>query len=594
MLNRLPSWLPAALVGLITLVVFAGVLDAGFVMWDDDVAIYRNPVLGGLSLQRLGWIFTDVDSTMRYIPLTLLGWSATISLSGLDPWTFHLGNWLLHGLNAALLCLVLARLVRRSQDPQRSGRLLLAASLGALLWSLHPLRVEPVAWANARGYSQALCLLLLSLLCYLRAAAPAAQRRRMLLAASVLLYGLSLLSHAIGLCLVLVLPILDAVPLDRLGGAAGWWRTQETRRVWLEKLPFLGAALAVGLITLVVRLGSAGIWETPAGLAEFGLLQRAAQAMYVWTHGLWRPLWPASLAPMYTALLEVRPLDWPFAVSTLVVLGVTATALVLRRRRPWVLAAWLAHLALLVPVLGLFEHPHYPADRYSLLAAIVPVTLIVFWLARTGRGPLRIVLPATALTVVVLLAALSAGQIRVWQDNRSLFSHTLSTLEPGSARNDLHCRFALALADAQEYRAAEAELRAVLAADPQHYEARFHLGLTLESQQRKAEAIPEYERAVAIGPDQVRAQYHLGRARLDMGQVQEAIPAFERAVALDPDLAWGHANLGIARARQGRLDAALKHLEQARRLRPEDPAIRMNLERVRRQLASPGNADVEP
>ncbi|MHC4446845.1 MAG: tetratricopeptide repeat protein, partial [Planctomycetota bacterium] len=147
----------SGLVAVVTLACFAPVLGAEFVAWDDGISIYKNPNLGGLSLDRLRWAFTDVDSTMRYIPLTLLSWSVTYDLWGLNPFGYHLGNWVLHGLSAALMVLVIRKLLRlglaeRGEAGADSSWVMVAAAVGALLWSLHPMRVEPVAWATGRAY----------------------------------------------------------------------------------------------------------------------------------------------------------------------------------------------------------------------------------------------------------------------------------------------------------------------------------------------------------------------------------------------------------------------------------------------------------
>ena len=154
----------AMLIAVITLIIFSRVLWADFVMWDDGTIIYLNPNLVGLSLERLGGIFTDVDSMMRYNPLTLLGWSVTHYFFGFNPFWFHFGNWLLHGLNAGLVFLVLRKLLKLgfSLEGIKIWRINVSASLGALLWSLHPLRVEPVAWASDRTYGQSLFFLLIS------------------------------------------------------------------------------------------------------------------------------------------------------------------------------------------------------------------------------------------------------------------------------------------------------------------------------------------------------------------------------------------------------------------------------------------------
>ena len=386
--------LVSVLVAVVTLVCFARVLSADFVFWDDGVSIYENPNLGGLSLERLRWIFTDVDSTMRYIPLTLLGWSITYQFWGLDPFGYHLGNWLLHGCSAALAFLILRKLILlRWATPGAAGpspgRITLAALLGALVWSLHPLRVEPVAWATDRSYCQAAFFAFLSVWCYLRA--HGAERRRLLLVASVVSYVGSLLSHPIGMGLIGVLVVIDVYPLGRLGGRAGWWRTAANRRAVFEKVPYVAAALVVGVVTVAVRVASAGVWVKPVTLADFGVADRAMQGFYVWAYYAWRPWYPVDLAPVYTTLVSFDPFSRAFIGSALGVIGAVTALVLLRRRWPLGLAVGACHLVLLVPVLGLWEHPHYHSDRYSLIVSLAWSALLIGqsaeWRAGRWTGP---------------------------------------------------------------------------------------------------------------------------------------------------------------------------------------------------------------
>jgi hypothetical protein len=144
-----PSFL-AILIAALTLITFARVLTADFVMWDDDIVLYQNPNIGALSIERLKWIFTDFDSMMAYNPLTLLNWCVTYHFWGLNPFWYHLNNWLFHGANAALLFLLLRKLLILVSSIKNTteivtSRITYAAAIAALLWSLHPLRVEPVA-----------------------------------------------------------------------------------------------------------------------------------------------------------------------------------------------------------------------------------------------------------------------------------------------------------------------------------------------------------------------------------------------------------------------------------------------------------------
>lgn len=226
--------------------------------------------------------------------------------------------------------------------------------------------------------------MLISLLCYLGAVeAKTTGKRRWLLAVSVVLFGASLLSQPLVIGFLCILFVLDVYPLGRLGGDHGWW-TKDARRVLLEKIPFLCVAAAVVLINIIVHVRSPIGGHAPVSLAEFGLLDRLMQAMYIWAYYIWRPWYPLNLSPAYTTLVSFEPLSFTFVASAIAVVGGVIVLFLLRRRWPMGLALGICHLVLLVPVLGLTDHPHYANDRYSILAALTWSILLAVWLARPG------------------------------------------------------------------------------------------------------------------------------------------------------------------------------------------------------------------
>ena len=152
---------------LATFAVFSGALRAQFVHWDDDINIFQNPQIQGLDAERLWWMFTDTEAALRYKPLSWLTWACIYAGFGLNPFGYHLANLVLHCLNVALVYFLIRKLLIRPgeqgtdsaslklhEDPSARGKELIAcgkqtyvplcSALGALLWAVHPLRVEPV------------------------------------------------------------------------------------------------------------------------------------------------------------------------------------------------------------------------------------------------------------------------------------------------------------------------------------------------------------------------------------------------------------------------------------------------------------------
>ncbi len=566
----------SVVIAVITLIIFSHVLSADFVMWDDDVIIYENPNIQDTSLYRLGKIFTDVDSMMRYNPLTLLSWNITYRFWKLNPFWYHLGNWLLHGLNAALVFLLLRKLlvlglaVRNKFDAD-SRRVTISAATGALLWSLHPLRVEPVAWCTDRTYCQALFFLLLSLLFYLRASEAGTNIRRyyLFLAASVTLYIMSLLSYAIGMTFFLVLIILDIYPLKKLGGNKGWWTTSAARRTILEKLPFVGAAGAVALVTVCIRIASAGVWEKPVSIATFGLLERFMQALYIWAYYIWRPWYPVNLSPVYTTLVSFDPLSPAFIGSAVLVIGIITLLIFFRHRWPLGLALAACHFVLLVPVLGIMEHPHYPCDRYSLIVSISWSILLAAWLANYKiKASFRNITLVLSIIIIGVLGLLTFRQTRVWNSSTSLFEHILRTLGDDPYSYDAHFRFARFLAQHGQIDKAIEHLQQAVKIDPKFAEALNNLGLAYDKLGRNEEAVEAYKQAIKLKPDYSEAYYNLGGVYYKLGRRQEATEAYKQAIGLKPDYAEAYNNLGVVYDAIGQPQDAITVHKEAIKIKP--------------------------
>lgn len=537
----------AALLLAATAAVFGRVLGHQFVAWDDDTLLYANPHLTGLNTATVRWAFTRFDYVVRYQPLTWLSWAAICQVSGRDPLGYHLASLVAHGLNSVLVfllvrCLVRAGLGRDSLGQEKSVRLIAGAA--AALWALHPLRVETVAWASAFLHQQALLFLLVSALAYVQAAQARVGSRAWLYWGAVFSYGLSLFSYPIGLGFVVGLLALDAYPLRRLGGRPRGWTDGQARRVWLEKVPFVAVAgLCLG-ITLWARLHVQGGWPQAPSLAEFSLAHRLMQACYVWAYYVWKPWLPFGLAPVYTALLNFGPGD-PAFVESAVFLGLVTAAVVGQRRRwPAAVPLWISYLALMVPVLGLTEHPHYTNDRYAslpgLLWALALAAACVKW---CGTARQRAAALMGAFGVAAVLGGLSWRQAGVWRDSVTLFEHTLACLGGHPYRFDLHWR----------------------------------LGQVLTEQGKLDQAIEHLQTAVQIAPGFAEAQFALGVALERKGQTGQAIARYRLAVRLNPAYAQAHARLGLLLAAQGQHSEAVEHLRQAVRLDPSLAEARQRL-----------------
>ncbi len=476
----------AAAVAALTAAAFLPALRAGFVNWDDPATLLLNGRWRGFDAASLRWMFGSLYMG-NYQPLSWMSYALDYRLWGLDPRGYHLTNVALHALNAALFFLVAVRLLERSRgaDGRAGERALVAgAAFAALLFSLHPLRVESVAWASERRDVLSAFFFLSCVLAYLKADDGGAARRRWL-AASWGALSLSLLAKGSGVVLPAVLLLLDFYPLRR--------------RAWLEKAFFALPALAAGAVGLFGQVGNGASMT----LADWGWAPRLIQAGYALSFYLGKTLLPSRLSPLY---LHPSPSPWAFVMlgPALLGLALTLAALALSRRLPAAAALWAYYLLVLVPVLGLIPFGmQVAADRYTYLSCLG-------W-ALAGGALLRAAFdrgwaPPAATAVLVALAALTWRQTGVWRDSESLWTQALFV-------------------------------------DPADPVAHANLGSALAEAGRVQEAIPHFQAAVELSPGMAKAWNDLGAAYASLGRPEEAAECFRRALRISPSGSGAAENL---------------------------------------------------
>ena len=579
----------AAALCLVTCFVFAEVRHADFVQWDDDINIVRNEHLDGLTAENLHWMFTDVQYVRRYMPLGWLGWAVDFQLFGLTARSCHLGNVAIHSINGVLLFLILLELLPKAMPAgATSGRktaLLAGAAAGALLWAIHPLRVEPVAWASGRIYGLAILFLLISFLAWCRSvkAVPGSNRRRGLFGLSVTAFAASLLTYPLALSYVGVLVVVDILVLRRIQFRRGGLFNAEARKVWLEKTPYAVVVAAVLAVTIWARSQSSGLWEAPVTLGQFGIFPRAMQGFYVWGYYLWKPLLPVDLSPVYTALVWFNPASVAFILSAIMVVGMTTLLVWKWRAWPGLLAVWLCHLSLLVPMLGLTEHPHYTNDRYSYLVSfpfsfVVAGMLIRFW----DNAVIRRRMLAGIIGVAAAFSLMSAVQTRAWRDSESLFYHILGKLGDSPYASDIHWRLGQWLASHQRTDEALRHFEAVIVANPRFPDAYLQRGSLLEGQGRWAEAVDNYRNLLRVNPASDRALNQLAWLLATAGDASvrnggEAL-TFAKALLLKGESAETLRTLSAALATQGHFAQAAVTASRALGMAANNSALSSSLQ----------------
>ncbi|HEY6008946.1 MAG TPA: hypothetical protein VIU40_11535 [Geobacteraceae bacterium] len=405
--GRLQRALPFLLITLATLAAYSRLPGNLFVVYDDPEYITENVhVLPGLTLQGIAWAFTTIYEG-NWHPLTWVSHMADVTLFGLNPAGHHAVALCLHLANALLLCTTLGKL---------TGARWRSACV-ALLFALHPLHVESVAWAAER--KDLLCALfwLLTIRAYHRYTQDPGWRRYLPV---VVAFTAGLLAKPMIVTLPCVLVLLDFWPLGRILSPGG----VSLRRAVVEKLPLVLLAAAASVVTYHAQTRGAAV--TPLGHATLsGNLSNALQAYVAY---LGKTLWPVDLAILYP-YDSARLTLWRTAGAALVLLVITLPVLRTARLRPYLVVGWLWYLGALVPVIGFVRVGIMAlADRYTYLPHI-GLFIMVCWgeagLA-ANRPRLKLPLAGAAMAVFFLLAVLTNRQLRYWHDGIALMEHAVA------------------------------------------------------------------------------------------------------------------------------------------------------------------------
>ena len=542
----------AILIGLVTLAVFLPAIHGGFVNWDDDVNLVNNPDFRGFTWNHLAWMWTN-HLGAHYIPLTWMSFGLDYALWKEAPLGYHLTNVLLHAANAAAFFLLALAILKRSFSGNGSGgtgsrsqgAVVLGAAFAALFFGLHPLRVESVAWATERRDVLSGLFYMLAVLIYVRAfrTEPHRSLPRTHYLACLALFVMAILSKEIAVTLPVVLLILDAYPLRRLGASGGWFG-RESRGVWLEKIPFFAIALADGFMTLLFARRAHLMRPAEA----LGWVPRIAITVYDGAFYLLKTIVPVRLSPLYPLTQYKTHLSgMPIQLSAAAVLLVTVAGIALRRRFPGLLSAWVACVVTLLPVSGIFQAGfQIAADRYTYLACLgwallAGGAITLGWQTVQHSRIGKVMLGSGAVLVLFTLSYLTRKQIPVWRDSRTLWTQAIA-VEPFFA---MHLNLAGAL---------------------------FNEGDSLG-------AVEQYRHAIALWPDNAAIHCMLGGALLDLRDGDQAAREFRLAIQFEPT---PDAYVGLSRALaiQGKLDEEMEVLSEAMRRDPGNARYKDTLERA--------------
>ena len=560
-MRRVQRLLPIAIFAAV-FVVFLPALDGQFLDWDDDINFLNNPGFRGLGWAQLQWMWTH-NLMGHYVPLTWMSLGLNYALGGMNPWGYHLGNVLIHAMNAVIFYFIARRLLLAAGFPNEVP-LPWSAAFAALVFGAHPLRAESVAWVTERRDVLCGLFFLLAILAYLVSLDAGAGRFMRL--ASIAAFGAAILCKAQAVPLPAALLLLDVYPLRRL--RAGW------RSLLIEKLPYFALALAGGAVAIMATRDGA----TFTSYAQYGPSARLAMTGYGIIFYPWKWLWPMNLSPLYELPAHIDLFSLRFMIPLIATVLVTVLLVTLRRQWPAGLAAWTYSALMVLPLVGPLHTGNQLAhDRYSYLSGLGFAALagggLACMLFAAARGTLSPLVSRVGLAAAVLvlfgLGSATWVQASGWRDSDTLWSWAVET-DPECAicLNNL----AMTYVRRKQPQDAEVALRRSLALR-EHAMTHNNLGGLLELTGRADEAEREYQQALRLKPDLREALANLGALYVKQGRYEAALPPLRLVFHEAPDLPRLRANLGRALRQRGDELAQTGRITEAQALREEASRI---------------------
>jgi protein O-mannosyl-transferase len=568
----------AASIGLLTFLVYLPALHNEFVYWDDNLYIFENPYIHALDAAFFRWSFLDFQVS-NWHPLTWISHAVDYALWGLNPLGHHLTGIILHAINTALVVLLVLKLLEIAREGSPASFLndrtmLVAAGVTGLLFGIHPVHVESVAWVSERKDLLCALFFLLSIMAYVRYAddvsntsqradrigsAPSSKRFAFCINKHYLLalgfFILALLSKPMAVTLPVILLILDWYPLNRIRSLKTLWAAS------IEKIPLFALSLFSSIITISAQ--SAGKAFQTIDFVPFSA--RAVVAAKSLVAYLVKMLVPTELLPFYPYPKDVSLFSFEYAMSIIIVIVITTACVMLAKQQKIWLSAWGYYVITLVPVLGIIQvGGQSMADRYTYLPSLGPFLIVGLCTAETVERALSRIKQGSiiraggvtiALLLVIVLSYLTIKQISAWRDSIALWT---SVIEKGTEKVPMaFVNRGAAFQKRGRLDKAVADYEMAIDLDPSAFRAYISLSTAFEIMGRLDKALATVDKAIGLNPSSHEAYRNRGLLYEKTLQYDKAISDYTRAISLKPTYYEAYNNRGLTYANTGQFDKAV-------------------------------------
>ena len=582
----------------VVFIVFFPCLRNGYIYWfgDDPLFVFDNPhVNTGLTFDNVKWAFFSTERS-NWFPLTWISYMVDCSLFGLKPWGFHLTNVLFHAANTALVFILLRKLTGA----------IWRSFVVALLFGLHPLRVESVAWIAERKDVLSTFFWVLTLLLYADYTQTQPGRRRTLYYILTLLtFACGLMTKAMLVTLPFVMLLLDWWPLSRTAnrssssdhlGSAPIHPFSTSRRLLLEKIPFFLLVIAASVISYIPQK----TWGFVQTFSSYSPGARVENVLVSYVRYVGKILWPSKLCHFYA-----HPGHWPLHVlvaSLVFVVGVSIAVFTQRRKWPYLIVGWLWFVATLIPVIGIVQLGHQSlANRYVYIPTIGILWALIWWIYDITKN-YRLapsLWRGTLVAILIPYVVVTRKEISYFKDGITLWRHDVEVAGKGGLpqyalglelaehgrideaiseledilksepkRGEVHVNLSSLLIRKQNWDKAAVHCREAMKWQPENPQSYFNLATIHQMQGRIDEAITNYFEAIQRDINYLAARFNVALLLLGKGRTDEAIIQLNEVVRIDPNRAQAHDKLGAVLGSKHRVDEAIYHFQEALRCNP--------------------------
>ncbi len=529
----------------LTFLVYLSVLDNGFVNWDDGEYIIDNVLIRELSWRGIKTIFTTFQLS-NYHPLVLLSYQIEYHFFKLNPFIYHLDNLILHTGNS-LLVFYLIYLLSES---------LTVSFITALLFGIHPLHVESVAWATERKDVLSTFFYLGAGISYLIYKRGGSGRYYFI---ALLAFLLSLLSKAMAVSLPFVLLLLDYHLGNRFN-----------KKTLIEKVPFFMLSIIFGIVNIIAQ-GAGGALGSSRKYAVLHNIMTGFKGIVFY---LIKTICPVNLSAHYPYPRFEGVLSLTGVVDIGVVLMLVAVIIYTRHRTKVLVFGASFFLVTILPVLKFIPFGNaFAADRYMYIPSIGLFYMFgvlgerVYGGDGLYRGIRKILVVIVVGVVVMFFSVLTYRRGDVWQDSEPLWKDTIKKSPESYVAYD---KLGEAYYEKGDIEKAIANYKKAISLNPHDDIFQYNLGVAYQEKGLYDLAISQYRKALNIKPDDYKSYYNLGIIYYKKGDVERAIASYKKAVSINPAFLDAQYNLGLLYQREGLFDLAITQYEKTLKIKPDD------------------------